>query len=536
MTTASILALLQMALTLLAVVQSTPNLPQPMRDYAVQVAQQAIAQATQAIGQTAAVPVSSSFPGVTLNVTPYTGTVDTFVANIAVGKWTDYTYEIDWGEGDGSVQTKRSRVITVCNNPWNCSAPAGQLHQYGTTGEFPIALYAVKNGVRTLVARASARVSSLTPTAQRVFIEEPGNNASFKIGTLIPVVWHVENAPWNSQVLLHLEGINTTGGVSGGTWQSPQLPVAGQNTQTHFWQTGSGYLTATGSYRLTAYLVACEPQGCNYNYDSQGGLGRTRYATSQPVTLDIVAASTPTTVTSMTNPMVIHSFTASPTTITSGQNTTLSFSSNLTQNDIAQYGGFCNIEGRRHDTNATFSVMGQGSASASITLAPSVTTTYTLFCSSGAKDGSPSATSVTTVTVLSVESTPAITMSAAWGGSTVTSGGITVPSGQAVRLQWNAQNASSCTVTSTRWQPEYVVQNEWSTVSGDVTVTAQSTSVRYTVSCQGSGGSSSAFVQVNPQVEGEGVLPSNTNLAAAAAMYEQLVQALTKLQALLAGN
>jgi hypothetical protein len=157
--------LLTTALLLLQLVSSNPSLPQSLRDTAQSVAQNAITQATQAMsGQSTSVskPTQnySSFSGVRLDIRPDNYT-DTFVASVNLAGWTDYTWEIDWGEGDPSTQTKYSRLTTICNSAWTCSAPGGMLHTYRTKGDFYVTLVAVKNGVRTTVTQGSVRVSTL---------------------------------------------------------------------------------------------------------------------------------------------------------------------------------------------------------------------------------------------------------------------------------------------------------------------------------------------------------------------------------------
>ncbi|MEY4747654.1 MAG: hypothetical protein RLZZ416_703 [Candidatus Parcubacteria bacterium] len=100
-----------------------------------------------------------------------------------------------------------------------------------------------------------------------------------------------------------------------------------------------------------------------------------------------------------TNPVVISSFNASQTSVQSGQPVTFSWNSNLTNNDISYYGGFCNIEGLGNNTALYVSAGQTGGASGSITYTPAFTATYTLRCSSGAKDGSPMDSKQVTVSV-----------------------------------------------------------------------------------------------------------------------------------------
>ncbi len=109
-------------------------------------------------------PADTNYPGVTLKITPES--TNTFVAQVNVGQWTYYTWEIDFGEGDSSQQTPRSRVVTVCNSDWTCSAPGGVSHTYTQAGEYRVDLYAIKvlstgERRRTLVTSASVRVTDI---------------------------------------------------------------------------------------------------------------------------------------------------------------------------------------------------------------------------------------------------------------------------------------------------------------------------------------------------------------------------------------
>lgn len=132
-------------------------------------------------------PPPPTFPGVTLQVTPQTA--NTFVANINVGQWTFYTYEIDWGEGDDTRQTIRSRVSVVCNSIWTCSAPPAMSHTYASPGTYNIRLYALKGEIaKTLAATASARVSEIPSTAS-ITVTAPNGGEQWEIGTMNTVTW-----------------------------------------------------------------------------------------------------------------------------------------------------------------------------------------------------------------------------------------------------------------------------------------------------------------------------------------------------------
>lgn len=92
-------------------------------------------------------------------------------------------------------------------------------------------------------------------------------------------------------------------------------------------------------------------------------------------------------------PPSIVSFTASPTTITAGQSSTLSWSTTGTTD------GGCHIYLGSTGTNVNTAGL---SGSGSLTVSPSVTTTYRLYCTNSWKDGSPSTEKTLTVTVQSV--------------------------------------------------------------------------------------------------------------------------------------
>ncbi len=102
-----------------------------------------------------------------------------------------------------------------------------------------------------------------------------------------------------------------------------------------------------------------------------------------------------------TNPVIINSFSVSPGTTTRGQSVALSWSSNLSNSDVSVHGGFCYIS-LLTDQNQQIHVTGGsiGSPSGTVTHWPETSGTYTLHCSSGAKDGSPFATKSVRVTVL----------------------------------------------------------------------------------------------------------------------------------------
>ena len=95
----------------------------------------------------------------------------------------------------------------------------------------------------------------------------------------------------------------------------------------------------------------------------------------------------------------IDSFTASSLSVRAGEAVTFAWSSNLTQNDVSQYGGGCSIEGITSNNVALNVTPGFTSASGQLTYLPPSTATYTLRCSSSAKDGSSIDTERVTVSV-----------------------------------------------------------------------------------------------------------------------------------------
>jgi len=89
-----------------------------------------IAQLTQMLAN-----LQGTLNSLTMTVYPYNNSTDTFEARFDAGQSNTYShYEIDWGEGDNSQQTVRSRVATVCNSQWTCTAPPGMIHTYVKSG------------------------------------------------------------------------------------------------------------------------------------------------------------------------------------------------------------------------------------------------------------------------------------------------------------------------------------------------------------------------------------------------------------------
>ncbi len=137
-----------------------------------------------------------------------------------------------------------------------------------------------------------------------------------------------------------------------------------------------------------------------------------------------------------TGSVVIDSFTASPSSVNAGAAVMFMWSSNLTQNDINYYGGGCSIEGLANNTALYVTKAGFTGASGQVTFVPPATGTYTLRCSSGAKDGSPMATRQIAVNVGQAQTNPVVI-------SSFTSSQTSISSGQPVTFTWNSNLTST---------------------------------------------------------------------------------------------
>ena len=100
-----------------------------------------------------------------------------------------------------------------------------------------------------------------------------------------------------------------------------------------------------------------------------------------------------------TRDVQINSFTVSPSSVRAGEVVTFAWSSNLTQNDVSQYGGGCSIEGITRSNVALNVSWGFIEPNGQIGHIPQETAVYTLRCSSSAKDGSAVDTKQVTVNV-----------------------------------------------------------------------------------------------------------------------------------------
>ncbi|HXY20405.1 MAG TPA: DUF4038 domain-containing protein [Gemmatimonadales bacterium] len=225
---------------------------------------------------------------------------------------------------------------------------------------------------------------------------------------------------------------------------SPDSVAAGQfslltwtSTNATGCQAGGGWTgakTTNGSQSVapdstTSYTLACTGAG--------GTAG-------QSATVTVVPAPTLT-------------FTANPTTIASGQSSTLTWSS-TNATSCAASGGW---------TGAKATSGSQG-------VSPTSTTIYTLICTGiGGSD-----TASATVTISTTPAPPTVTL---------TANPTTIASGQSSMLTWSTTNAAACTASG-----------GWSgtkATSGSQSVSPTSTTT-YTLTCTGTGGSDSASATV----------------------------------------
>ncbi len=185
-----------------------------------------------------------------------------------------------------------------------------------------------------------------------------------------------------------------------------------------------------------------------------------------------------------TNSVIINSFNASPSSVNAGGAVMFMWSSNLTSNDISYYGGGCNIEGITQNNVAVYVTSGFKSASGQITFVPPATATYTLRCTSNAKDGSPSASRQITINVAQPQTNPVII-------SLFNTSQTSVSSGQPVTFSWNSNLTSNdisyyggfCNIEGLGNNTAlYVSTGKTSGASGSITYTPAFTAT-YTLRC-----------------------------------------------------
>ena len=304
---------------------------------------------------------------------------------------------------------------------------------------------------------------------------------------------------------------STTGKKCDGTTLTPISTISCGNGDDYY-DGGEGTDTLTYSGKRSDFVITKNANGsytfkdtvpCRADTDTVINMELFRFADGL-YTLQDLFSVTGTNV--QTNSVVINSFTASPATITPGQAVIFTWNSNLTQTDTSYYGGGCSIEGLTQNNVAALQVTPGFVSGGTATYVPPATATYTLRCSSGAKDGSPSATKQITVNVVQPPQTNPVVISSFTPSQT------SLTSGQPVTFTWNSNLTNNDTsyygggcgisaITSYN-QQIHITSGATSGASGSVTYTPSLTST-YTLTCSAGGkdGSPMATKQVTVSVQ-----------------------------------
>jgi len=245
--------------------------------------------------------------------------------------------------------------------------------------------------------------------------------------------------------------LNTAGLPAGFAYASLPLPVTLSANHSYYLvslETSGGDYWYDNSETVTPTTLVISIDHGMYSYNNStwypGGLANNAYV---PVDLIGTSASTISAPTA--------SLSANPTSITSGQSSTLSWSS-------------------ANATSCTGTAFSTGNAvSGSVSVIPSTTTTYSVTCT----NGSTSATASATVAVAVTAPAPTATLSA---------NPTSITSGQSSTLSWSSTNATSCTGTGF---------STGNAVSGSVSVTPSTTTIN-SVTCTNGSTSATASAQV----------------------------------------
>ena len=361
MTLTGITLLLQAAVSLLALVQANPSLPQSTRDNAIVVAQNAIAQATTQLAANARKTTSTS------NITPVTSSVKSSVltsdqirvnspadTTISVGGKVTITYTVGGNivVGDPAIIERSimkagtetlnsgyiplSQVAGTYSFDWTPNEPG--TYEAKITINHNNSSYSARSGVITAVGSPISASDLLTPT-----LSVSVSPTSISSGQSALLKWSSTNANrcglqyWSSEEDIAISGTKTV---------SPS--------------------------EKTTYFVWCT---------NDPGNGKDGPSARKNVTLDVTPVILPTP--------TIYFFSASPTSVKSGEYTTLSWSSSADNCNL-----FLNGSGGLTviDTNI-------GSATTK-TVIPDEKTTYTLRCFNsdpGGKEATVDATLTVTV-------------------------------------------------------------------------------------------------------------------------------------------
>jgi plastocyanin len=327
-------------------------------------------------------PSGGSFPGADLDISVIDA--NSFVAHVKLGQWTNYTYQLDWGEGESdNAQSVRSRLVTVCNSLWTCSNPPDFWHDYATPGYYNVYLYAVKEGAgRTLVEASSVRageeyVAPAAPTIHK-FIAEPERPT---VGQTVMLYWTSSGAQ-NCHVFGKMPNggsftVETNAGTNGTAKTSPEQE---------------------GTYE---YVLSC--------YGPSDGSGKDSPSTEKNITVTVGPTKAPAT------PTI--SLSATPTHIVAGERAVLKWTTSNANRCVVQYG-------RKEDQVAT---------AGTLTVAPTETTSYKFICVNDLGTGKDGPQTVKSVTV-TVGRVPAPTCR-------LIANKDRIEKGQSVTLTWVSANA-----------------------------------------------------------------------------------------------
>ena len=259
----------------------------------------------------------------------------------------------------------------------------------------------------------------------------------------------------------------TQGGYNGTISTSYQSPIAGRNA----WTGGSLGTMSQVVVDLSSYVghtvIIRFRMACDSSVNKTGWY------------VDDVVVSTSNS--TPTPAPTIDSFTANPTTITSGDSSTLSWqTTNATSVTVKDGNG-----------NTVYS---GSSVDGSTTVSPTSTTTYTLTATG---DGGTATASVT----VTVSSTPAPAPTI----DSFTADPTTITSGDSSTLSWQTTNATSVTVKDGNGNTVY----SGSSVDGSTTVSPTSTTT-YTLTATGDGGNATASVTVTVNQDNNGTVDTRT--------------------------
>ncbi len=252
-----------------------------------------------------------------------------------------------------------------------------------------------------------------------------GIGGVYKVGDVVTWGPYVKNAPAGSRVCMTMvresDGFEFAFPPTGGC---TSLMVGDQLVQVQGTILSSrGYELTAGTYHLRARM--------SMQSDGEKDGATLAQADSNQFTITTVSPSTP----AQTNPVSISFFTVSPSSIKAGQTVAFSWSSNLSSTDLSYYGGFCTIEGLTETNRALYvTTTGNHDPSGAVSYAPPATATYKLICTSGAKDGSPSAQKTVMV---SVAIAPATSTQPSTAAAIITPDALSYAPGATMRVTWS---------------------------------------------------------------------------------------------------